>query len=192
MQGKLWIFTRECVRESLDLRSGGGQVGVYLAQLLLSKGYEVIGTSRDSSASRFEGLRRLGIHNQVENTSMAINDFRSVLHTVKRYAPDEISNLAGQSSVGLSFEQPVETMESIVGGTLNMLEVLRFADRPIRFYNAGSSECFGGTGDTPADESPPFLAAKSLSGSEINRSVVGSQLSGSLRSLRVHRYLVQP
>lgn len=134
----------------------GGQDGAYLAQLLLSKGYEVVGTSRDSSASRFEGLRRLGIHDQVEKTSMAINDFRSTLHTVKRYAPDEIYNLAGQSSVGLSFEQPVETMESIAGGTLNMLEALRFADRPVRFYSAGSSECFGDTGDTPADENTPF------------------------------------
>lgn len=134
----------------------GGQDGAYLAQLLLSKGYDVVGTSRDSSASRFEGLRSLGIHDQVEKTSMAINDFRSVLHTVKRFAPDEIYNLAGQSSVGLSFEQPVETMESIAGGTLNMLEALRFADRPIRFYNAGSSECFGDTGNTPADESTPF------------------------------------
>jgi GDPmannose 4,6-dehydratase len=134
----------------------GGQDGAYLAQLLLSKGYEVVGTSRDSSASRFEGLRRLGIHDEIEKASMAINDFRSVLHTVKRYAPDEIYNLAGQSSVGLSFDQPVETMESIAGGTLNMLEALRFADRTIRFYNAGSSECFGDTGDTPADESTPF------------------------------------
>lgn len=134
----------------------GGQDGAYLAQLLLSKGYEVVGTSRDSSASRFEGLRRLGIYDHVEKTSMAINDFRSTLHTVKRYAPDEIYNLAGQSSVGLSFEQPVETIESIAGGTLNMLEALRFADHPVRFYSAGSSECFGDTGDNPAEESTPF------------------------------------
>lgn len=134
----------------------GGQDGAYLAQLLLSKGYDVVGTSRDASASRFEGLRRVGIYDQVEKTSMAINDFRSVLHTVKRYAPEEIYNLAGQSSVGLSFEQPVETMESIAGGTLNMLEALRFVNRSIRFYNAGSSECFGDTGNVPADESTPF------------------------------------
>lgn len=134
----------------------GGQDGSYLARLLLSKGYEVIGTSRDFSANRFDGLRNLGIHDEVEKTSMAINDFRSVLQTVHRFAPDEIYNLAGQSSVGLSFEQPVETMESIAGGTLNMLEALRFADRPIRFYNAGSSECFGDTGNTPANESTPF------------------------------------
>ncbi|MDO9023520.1 GDP-mannose 4,6-dehydratase, partial [Zwartia sp.] len=127
-----------------------------MASLLLNKGYDVVGTSRDASASRFEGLQRLGIYSEVEKTSMAINDFRSVLHTVKRYAPDVIYNLAGQTSVGLSFDQPVETMESIAGGTLNMLEALRFADRPIRFYNAGSSECFGDTGDSPADENTPF------------------------------------
>lgn len=134
----------------------GGQDGAYLAKLLLDKDYEVVGTSRDSLTNRFDGLKSLGIDSEIEKTSMAINDFRSVLQTVKRYAPDVIYNLAGQTSVGLSFEQPVETMESIVGGTLNMLEALRFADHSIRFYNAGSSECFGDTGDLCADENTPF------------------------------------
>ena len=134
----------------------GGQDGAYLAQLLLQKGYEVVGTSRDAMAASFSSLHRLGIAGQVETVSMAVNDFRSVLHTLKRHAPDEIYNLAGQTSVGLSFEQPVETMESIAGGTLNLLEAIRFADRPIRFYNAGSSECFGDTGDVPANETTPF------------------------------------
>jgi GDPmannose 4,6-dehydratase len=93
----------------------GGQDGAYLAQFLLKKGYEVIGTSRDAMATPFGSLRHLGILNQVETVSMAVNDFRSVLHTLKRHAPDEVYNLAGQTSVGLSFEQPVETMESIAG-----------------------------------------------------------------------------
>ncbi|NMF90634.1 GDP-mannose 4,6-dehydratase [Aromatoleum petrolei] len=134
----------------------GGQDGAYLAKLLLEKGYDVVGTSRDATLSRFDALRSLGILDRIETISMALNDFRSVLHTVKRHAPDEIYNLAGQSSVGLSFEQPVETMESIAGGTLNLLEALRFVDRPLRFYNAGSSECFGDTGNAPATESTPF------------------------------------
>lgn len=134
----------------------GGQDGAYLARLLLAKGYEVVGTSRDALTAPFASLRQLGIVDQVETTSMAVNDFRSVLHTLKRYAPDEVYNLAGQTSVGLSFEQPVETMESISGGTLNLLEAIRFADYPIRFYNAGSGECFGDTGDCPANESTPF------------------------------------
>lgn len=134
----------------------GGQDGAYLSKLLLAKGYEVVGTSRDAMAASFGSLSHLGILNQVQTVSMAVNDFRSVLHTLKRYAPDEVYNLAGQTSVGLSFEQPVETMESIAGGTLNFLEAIRFVDHPIRFYNAGSSECFGDTGNIPANELTPF------------------------------------
>lgn len=134
----------------------GGQDGAYLAQLLLTKGYHVIGTSRDASVGRFDNLRTLGVAEQVEMVSMALNDFRSVLHCIKRHQPDEIYNLAGQTSVGLSFEQPVETMESIAGGTLNLLEAIRFVGRPVRLYNAGSGECFGDTGTVPANESTPF------------------------------------
>jgi GDPmannose 4,6-dehydratase len=88
--------------------------------------------------------------------SMALNDFRSVLQTLSRAKPDEVYNLAGQSSVGLSFEQPVETLESISIGTLNLLEAIRFLQQPIRLYSAGSSECFGDTGGAPADETTPF------------------------------------
>jgi GDPmannose 4,6-dehydratase len=134
----------------------GGQDGAYLARFLLEKGYDVVGTSRDSMVASFGNLRKLEILDQVETVSMAANDFRSVLYTIKRHAPDEVYNLAGQSSVGLSFEQPVETMDSIAGATLNLLETIRFVDRPIRFYNAGSSECFGDTGATLACETTPF------------------------------------
>ncbi len=133
-----------------------GQDGGYLAELLLKNGYEVIGTSRDAMITSFSNLARLHILDHVQTTSMAINDFRSVLNVVQRFKPDEIYNLAGQTSVGLSFEQPVEAMESIAQGTLNMLEVVRFVGQPIRFYNAGSSECFGDTGTHAADESTSF------------------------------------
>ena len=133
-----------------------GQDGSYLAEMLLQKGYEVVGTSRDAMVTSFSNLEKLGIRRRVQTTSMAINDFRSVLNVVQRHRPDEIYNLAGQTSVGLSFDQPVEAMESIGEGTLNMLEVIRFVDRPIRFYNAGSSECFGDTGSTAADEQTAF------------------------------------
>ena len=133
-----------------------GQDGSYLAELLLKKGYDVVGTSRDSMNTSFSNLERLGIQNDLQTTSMAINDFRSVLNVVRRHQPDEIYNLAGQTSVGLSFAQPVEAMESIGEGTLNMLEAIRFVDRPIRFYNAGSSECFGDTGTMMADEKTSF------------------------------------
>jgi GDPmannose 4,6-dehydratase len=133
-----------------------GQDGAYLAKLLLDKGYEVIGTSRDATVATFSGLAVLGIAAQVRVVSMAPNDFRSVLQTVARAAPDEVYNLAGQTSVGLSFDQPVEAIESIALGTLNLLEAIRFIERPIRFYNAGSSECFGDTQATPASETTPF------------------------------------
>ena len=133
-----------------------GQDGAYLARLLHAKGYEVIGTSRDATTANRAGLAALGIESQVRVVSMAPNDFRSVLQTIARYVPDEVYNLAGQSSVGLSFEQPVEAIESIALGTLNLLEAIRFVERPIRMYNAGSSECFGDTGSVPASESTPF------------------------------------
>jgi GDPmannose 4,6-dehydratase len=133
-----------------------GQDGGYLAQLLLQKKYTVFGTSRDSQVSSFQNLRRLGIREQVQVLSMALNDFRSVLQVIDKVQPDEIYNLAGQTSVGLSFEQPVETMESITVGTLNLLEAIRFSKANIKLYNAGSSECFGNTGDRAADETTPF------------------------------------
>jgi GDPmannose 4,6-dehydratase len=133
-----------------------GQDGSYLARLLIDKGYEVWGTSRDAQATSFANLSRLGISDRVRTISMAVNDFRSVLQAISGCEPDEIYNLSGQSSVGLSFEQPVETLESIAIGTLNLLEAIRFLSRPIRFYNAGSSECFGDIGADAADERTPF------------------------------------
>lgn len=133
-----------------------GQDGSYLAQFLLEKGYEVSGTSRDAQASTFGNLSRLGILHRVKTVSMATNDFRSVLQVLSQSEPQEIYNLSGQSSVGLSFEQPVETLESIAIDTLNLLEVIRFLRKPVRFYNAGSSECFGDIRSGAADESTPF------------------------------------
>jgi GDPmannose 4,6-dehydratase len=133
-----------------------GQDGSYLARFLLSRGYEVFGTSRDAQVSSFRNLSRVGIAGKVRLESMAVTDFRSVLQVVRKTAPDEIYNLAGQSSVGLSFQQPVETLESIALGTLNLLEAIRFVERPIRFYNASSSECFGDTHGVAASETTPF------------------------------------
>ncbi len=133
-----------------------GQDGAYLARLLLDKGYEVFGTSRDAQIGAFANLIRLGVRDRVHLDSMAMNDFRSVLNVLHRTDPDEIYNMAGQSSVGLSFEQPVETLDSISIGTINLLEAIRFLDKPIRFYNAGSSECFGDTAGRAANEDTPF------------------------------------
>jgi len=133
-----------------------GQDGAYLAKLLLSKGYAVCGTSRDAQMSTMRNLARLGIREKVRMESMAVNDFRSVVQVISRCEPDEIYNLAGQTSVGLSFEQPMESFESITLGTLNLLEAMRFIGAKIRLYNAGSSESFGDTGANPATEETPF------------------------------------
>jgi GDPmannose 4,6-dehydratase len=133
-----------------------GQDGAYLAELLLRHGYEVVGTSRDAQLSPFSNLHKLGIRQDIKLHSMALTDFRSVLQTMMRFEPTEVYNLAGQSSVGLSFEQPVETLESIALGTLNVLEVLRLLKTPARFYNACSSECFGETPSEGATENTPF------------------------------------
>lgn len=134
----------------------GGQDGSYLAKLLLGKGYDVWGTSRDAQSASLSNLKTLGITDQVTVLSMAPNDFRSVFQAVERSDPVEIYNLSGQSSVGLSFEQPAETLESIVTGVLNLLEVARLRGKKVAIYQAGSSECFGDTGDVPATEQTPF------------------------------------
>ena len=133
-----------------------GQDGAFLSRFLIGKGYDVHGTARDAQMASFPNHIKLGIRDQIKFHSMALNDFRSVLQVLSQVQPDEIYNLAGQSSVGLSFDQPVETLESISVGTLNLLEAIRFMKRPIRLYNAGSSECFGNTGGQPADENTPF------------------------------------
>src|SRR5580704_4624732 len=133
-----------------------GQDGAYLAKLLLEKGYQVCGTYQDAQISSFRNLDRVGIRKDVQLASVALNDFRSVLQVLFKVQPDEIYNLAGQSSVSLSFEQPVETQDSIYLGTLNLLEAIRFTGRAIKLYNASSSECFGGLGGQPATEETAF------------------------------------
>jgi GDPmannose 4,6-dehydratase len=134
----------------------GGQDGAWLAQLLLTKNYEVWGTSRDAQGGGFANLVRLGVRDKVKLLSMDPEDFRSVFMALKNSKPDEVYFLAGQSSVGLSFEQPAETMQSVALGTLNMLEACRMVEKPIRLYHAGSSECFGDTSGIAANEKTPF------------------------------------
>lgn len=144
-----------------------GQDGSYLAELLLSKGYEVWGTSRDATSASHGGLDRLGLTDRVKLLSMAPSDFRSVFVAMETSDPDEIYYLAGQTSVGLSFGMPAETLESVTTGALNVLEAIRIRQKPCRLYNAGSSECFGetppegATEDTPFRPRSPYAVAKS-------------------------------
>jgi GDPmannose 4,6-dehydratase len=134
-----------------------GQDGAWLAKLLIDKGYQVFGTSRDVQTNNFRNLFELGIKDNVKKISMSLVDFNNITQVISNIMPDEIYNLAGQSSVGLSFEQPSETLESNAMGTLNLLEAIRFVDHTIRFYNACSGECFGDTGeDIVANEETAF------------------------------------
>jgi GDPmannose 4,6-dehydratase len=133
-----------------------GQDGAYLARFLLAKSYAVHGTSRDAALARLDGLVALGICDKVNIHSMSPADFQSVAQVIEAVAPNEIYNLSGQSSVSLSFTQPAETLAGIALGTLNMLDTVRRLGGRVRFYNAGSSECFGDTGTRAANEQTAF------------------------------------
>ena len=132
-----------------------GQDGAYLARLLLDKGYEVHGTSRDHEASAFSNLELLDIWDKVVLHTLVLSDFRSVYSVIEKVRPQELYNLSGQSSVGLSFSIPVETFESIAVGTLNVLECMRMLKLDVKFYNAGSGEAFGNA-PAGADEATLF------------------------------------
>ena len=133
-----------------------GQDGSYLAQLLLGKGYEVWGTSRNANKSRLINLKKLGIDKKINLVSVLNDDFQKLSKLISELLPDEIYYLAGQSSVGLSFLEPKETISSNVLGILNVLEICRLISKEIRVYYAGSSECFGDTLGIAATEDTTF------------------------------------
>lgn len=146
-----------------------GQDGAYLAKSLIDKGYRVIGTSRDAQINSFSLLNSLKISSDVEKVSVCLTDFKSVVTALSRYKPDEIYHLAGQSSVGLSFTQPAATMESIIQGSLNLIEAVRFLGHGSKVYNAASSEMFGNIPigkaceSTPLNPCSPYGVAKAAS-----------------------------
>ena len=133
-----------------------GQDGPYLAELLLEKGYDVWGTSRDASKSNLINLKKLGIDKKINLVSVLNDDFQKLSNLISEVLPDEIYYLAGQSSVGLSFLEPKETISSNVLGILNVLEICRLISKKIRIYYAGSSECFGDTAGIAATEETNF------------------------------------
>lgn len=133
-----------------------GQDGAYLAHLLLTKRYNVIGTSRDISKNSFLNLEKLDIKSKIITISMNFDDIKNIIKILDKYEPVEIYNLSGQSSVSLSFAQPAEAFKSISLAQLNLLEAVRVCNRNIRIFNAGSGEVFGDTGCEPANEETPF------------------------------------
>ena len=129
-----------------------GQDGAYLAKFLLDKGYSVYGTVRDSSNLRRTNLKFLGIHGSVEVISANLLDLSNVIRMLERVKPEEIYNLASQSSVGMSFEQPIGTIEFNILSTTNLLEAMRILSLSARFYEASSSEMFGKVSQLPITE----------------------------------------
>lgn len=134
-----------------------GQTGAYLAKNLLKKDYEIIGTSRDVSQESWKNLRKLNIdEKKIKLLSLAPADARQVFTIMSNYKPNFIYNLAGQSSVSLSFNQPALAIDSIATSCLNFLEAIRCLELNSRYFNAGSSECFGNTINFKADENTKF------------------------------------
>jgi GDPmannose 4,6-dehydratase len=135
-----------------------GQDGAYLSHFLLEKGYRVVGVLRRSASSDIVGerLRWLKIIDKVELAEGNLGDLSSLIRVFQKYAPDEVYNLAAQSFVATSWQQPILT-GSVTGiGALNMLEALRIAQPTARFYQASSSEMFGRATATPQNETTPF------------------------------------
>src|SRR5471030_187827 len=135
-----------------------GQDGAYLTQLLLEKGYEVHGTYRRTSSVNFWRMNELGLlnHPRLNLVEHDLTDLGASIRLIEKAKPQEIYNLAAQSFVGVSFEQPATTAEITGIGALNVLEAIRTVDRSIRFYQASTSEMFGKVQAVPQKEDTPF------------------------------------
>ncbi len=129
-----------------------GQDGPYLAKLLLEKDYKVIGLTRSYNTANLKGLEYLGIKNDVEICECDLTDIPGIMTLFEKYRPDEIYNLAAQSSVGLSFNQPIVTVRFNTISVLNMLECIKMINPKIKFYQASSSEMFGRVSQLPITE----------------------------------------
>lgn len=135
-----------------------GQDGAYLAELLLEKGYEVYGTYRRTSSVNFWRIEELGIqkHPNLHLVEYDLTDQANSIRMVMQIQPDEIYNLAAQSFVGVSFEQPLATAHITGLGCVHLLEAIRIVDPKIKFYQASTSEMFGLVQEIPQKESTPF------------------------------------
>jgi len=135
-----------------------GQDGAYLTELLLGKGYKVYGTYRRTSSVNFWRLDEVGVtgHPNLELVEYDLTDLGTTIAMVSRIQPDEIYNLAAQSFVGVSFEQPTTTAQITGVGALNLLEAIRLVNPKIRFYQASTSEMFGKVQAVPQVEDTPF------------------------------------
>jgi len=135
-----------------------GQDGAYLSELLLRKGYEVYGTYRRTSSVNFWRLQYLGIenHSNLHLVEYDLTDPSTAVRIIGNILPDEIYNLAAQSFVGVSFDQPLATAQITGLGVVHLLEAIRIVNPKIKFYQASTSEMFGSVQEVPQVESTPF------------------------------------
>jgi GDPmannose 4,6-dehydratase len=133
-----------------------GQDGAYLARLLLDKGYQVVGGERRTSSANRHRLEELGLADQLNFVPLDLADQGNLIRILKDVRPNEVYNLAAQSFVGVSFEQPLMTADVTGLGAARLLEAIRIVDPAIRFYQASTSEMFGLVQETPQRESTPF------------------------------------
>ena len=135
-----------------------GQDGAYLAELLLNKGYEVYGTYRRTSSVNFWRIEELGIenHKNLHLVEYDLTDQATSIRMVQKIQPDEIYNLAAQSFVGVSFDQPIATAHITGLGCVHLLEAIRIVNHKIKFYQASTSEMFGEVQEIPQKETTPF------------------------------------
>jgi GDPmannose 4,6-dehydratase len=133
-----------------------GQDGAYLSKLLLEKGYKVVGTSRSSLEGNFEKLHLLSIANQVVIEECDLLEPANVIALISKYKPDEIYNLSAQSSVGVSFKQPIGTINFNIVSVLNLLEAIRLVNPDTKFYQASSSEMYGKVSNLPVKINTPM------------------------------------
>jgi len=133
-----------------------GQDGPYLAQFLLEKNYKVVGVTRSYNNINPSKLEHLQINDKITIEESDLTDLSSTLKVLKKYKPDEIYNLAAQSSVGLSFEQPIGTIQFNIISVLNLLEAIKLTNKKIKYYQASSSEMYGKVDVLPITESTPM------------------------------------
>jgi len=136
-----------------------GQDGSYLAELLLKKGYQVVGLKRRTSLITTDRIDHLFNHPNFDLKYHSLHDTGAFYRILKEYEPDEVYNLAAQTHVGVSFEVPEETVTTIALGTLRMLEAIRHIRPSTKFYQASSSEMFGDNPNHPQDENTTFMPA---------------------------------
>jgi GDPmannose 4,6-dehydratase len=133
-----------------------GQDGAYLAKLLLEKNYEVVGLLRAKNSPDLTKLNYLGITQHIKFDTCNLTDLSDVINIVNKHQPNEIYNLAAQSSVGLSFKTPIETLSFNITSVSNFLETIKILEKPIKFYQASTSEMFGSVNKLPLTEDSIF------------------------------------